>query len=68
MPEERRPGTGPILSPGGAPAATASRPDDRFEDGRWHRYEAHRVPWWITLLWGAFFVFGAGYLIVNLLE
>jgi len=57
---------GPIVAvPGESPAA-ASRPDQPLEDERWHIYESNPAPWWIGLLWLAFFVFAVVYLIVNL--
>ncbi len=58
----------PILAPRGASPAAASRPDAPLEDGRWHVYEANPAPWWIGLMWLAFFGFAIVYLIVNLLE
>lgn len=67
MPEPPLPGN-PILAPPGASPAEASRPDMPLEDGRYHIYESHPAPWWIALLWLAFFVFGIAYLIVNLVE
>jgi hypothetical protein len=67
MPDER-PASGPVVAPSGAPAAMASRPDRPHEDGRWHIYESNPAPWWVAVLWGAFFVFGVTYLILNLLE
>jgi len=33
---------------------------------RYHSYESNPVPWWIAVLWVAFFIFGAAYLIINL--
>ncbi|HZR82716.1 MAG TPA: hypothetical protein VFD92_16600 [Candidatus Binatia bacterium] len=59
---------GPILAPPGSPAAAASRPDSGLEDEAPHRYESNPAPWWIGVLWAAFFAFGVAYLIVNLLR
>jgi hypothetical protein len=59
--------SGPIVAPRGESAATASRPDTQLDDRRYHIYEANPAPWWIALLWAAFLLFGATYLIVNLL-
>jgi hypothetical protein len=61
---------GPVLAPGGAPPAAASRPDPspEEEEARWHAYEANPAPWWIALSWIGFFVFAVAYLILNLLE
>jgi hypothetical protein len=59
---------GPILAPPGAPPAMASHPDTGLDDTRVHVYESNPAPWWIGALWLAFFVFGAAYLILNLLR
>jgi hypothetical protein len=59
---------GPILAPAGASAATANRPDSGLDGGHYHIYESNPAPWWIGLLWLSFFVFGATYLILNLLR
>lgn len=56
----------PILAPSGSSAATASRPDEKLEDG-YHIYESNPVPWWIALIWLSFFVFALGYLLSNLI-
>ena len=56
-------------SPRGARARRARRdPSTPLEDGRYHIYESNPVPWWMALLWLAFFVFAVTYLIRNLLE
>lgn len=60
------PGTA-IVAPRGDSAAKASSPETRLDDS-YHIYDSNPVPWWLTLIWLAFFVFGAGYLITNLLE
>ena len=60
-------GPGPIIAPQGASPAEASRPDQQLEFGRYHIYESNPAPWWIALLWLSFFIFGATYLILNLL-
>lgn len=62
------PDTLPILAPSGASAARASQPDTPLECDRYHVYDANPVPWWVTTLWLAFFVFAFGYLLVNLLS
>ena len=62
------PQAGPILAPSGASPASSSSPDVPLEDGRYHIYDTNPVPWWLAVLWVAFFVFAAAYLIVNLLE
>jgi hypothetical protein len=59
---------GPIVAPPGESAAAASHPDQPLEGERWHIYESNPAPWWIGLLWLAFFVFAVFYLIVNLLR
>jgi hypothetical protein len=56
----------PVLAPPGESPAAASRPDQPL-DARYNIYEHHPVPWWVAALWLAFFVFGAAYLVVNLL-
>jgi hypothetical protein len=71
MAEERPAGgpvVGPVVAPSGASPALASRPDRPLEEARYHTYESHPAPWWVALLWAAFFVFGVTYLITNLLE
>ncbi|MEW6268702.1 MAG: hypothetical protein AB1689_05320 [Thermodesulfobacteriota bacterium] len=62
------PDLGPIVAAPGESAAAASRPDQPLDDARYHIYEANPAPWWIGLGWIAFLVFGAIYLIVNLLD
>lgn len=59
---------GAIVAPPGRPAATASRPDSGLDEERIHVYESNPAPWWLGLIWATFFVFGATYLIVNLLR
>ena len=61
------PAVGPIIASGTESAATASRPE-QFLDDRYQTYESNPAPWWIGLLWIAFLVFGAAYLIVTLIE
>jgi hypothetical protein len=56
----------PIIVGRGESAAAASRPDQPL-DGAYHAYEANPAPWWIGVLWLGFFVFGAAYLIINLI-
>jgi hypothetical protein len=63
------PGTisvGPVIASPGEPAASASRPDVELEVGRYDTYQANPVPWWISLLWVSFFLFGVIYLVANL--
>lgn len=67
MPENARTRTDPILAPRGASPAEASRPETPLDD-RYHIYDSNPAPWWLALIWLGFFVFGAAYLIVNLLE
>ena len=57
----------PIVAPRGASPAEASQPYEPLEP-RFHSYESHPVPWWITLAWLSFFCFGVVYLILNLLD
>ena len=64
MPEEHRT---PIIAPSGASAAEASRPETQLDEA-YHIYESNPAPWWIAVLWLSFFIFGATYLIVNLLQ
>lgn len=59
---------GPVVAAPGAPAATANRPASGLDEERVHLYESNPAPWWIGLLWVTFFVFGAAYLIVNLIR
>jgi hypothetical protein len=59
---------GPIVAPPSGSAAEASRPDVVLEDGRFHIYDANPAPWWVAVLWLAFFVFAVTYLLTNLIE
>lgn len=59
---------GPIVVPRGGPPAAACKPDSGLDEDRIHLYESNPAPWWIGLLWLSFFVFGAAYLIINLLR
>lgn len=61
------PERGAIVAPRGEGAASASRPETELEESRYNHYEANPVPWWISLLWASFFLFGVVYLVVNLL-
>jgi len=67
-PPETPGAAGPILAPGGASAAMASRPDQPLESARYHMYEANPAPWWVAVIWVGFFVFAIAYLILNLLR
>jgi hypothetical protein len=60
------PGTAPIVAPLGESPASASRPDTPLDE-RWHVYEANAAPWWIAVIWLAFFAFGVTYLVRSLL-
>lgn len=68
MSEEGRTGPSPILAPRSEGPAAASHPDNELNVSRYNRYEANPVPWWISLIWAAFFIFGVTYLVVNLVE
>jgi hypothetical protein len=59
---------GPVAAAPGQPPATASRPDVELEVGRYDTYQSNPVPWWISLLWVSFFLFGVIYLITNLIR
>jgi len=59
--------TTPILAPRGASPAEASQPHQTLES-RFHTYESHPVPWWVTLVWVSFFCFGIVYLLLNLIH
>jgi hypothetical protein len=41
---------------------------DPSQPENYHTYESNPVPWFIALLWGAFFIFGVSYLVINLLS
>jgi hypothetical protein len=60
------PETTPILAPPGRSAAMASQPDTPLEGERYHSYEANAAPWWISVLWLAFFTFAFTYLMLNI--
>lgn len=57
----------PVAVSGRTSAAEASRPDIEL-DPRFHTYESNPVPWWLTVVWISFLLFGLVYLVVNLLE
>ncbi len=57
----------PVVVSGRASAAEASRPDTEF-DQRFHTYESNPIPWWLTVVWMSFLVFGLVYLVLSLLE
>ena len=59
---------GPIVVPPGGPPAAACRPESGLDEDRVHIYDSNPAPWWIGLLWVSYFVFGAAYLIINLLR
>jgi len=63
-----RPGGSPIIASRSEGAAAASRPDNELEVESYNRYEANPVPWWVSLVWVSFFVFGVVYLVVNLVK
>jgi hypothetical protein len=67
MPDRDVERSSPILAPRGTSAAKASSPETRLDES-YHIYDSNPVPWWLTLVWLSFFVFGIGYLISNLLE
>ena len=58
---------GPILAPRGASAALASNPR-RELDHSYHAYESNPAPWWMAIVWLAFLVGGALYLVRNLMQ
>jgi hypothetical protein len=58
----------PVLAPRGTSPAAASDPARDVDDGSYHIYESNPVPWWVALVWLAFFVFGVTYLIRSLME
>jgi len=57
----------PVIVSGRSSAAEASRPDIELEQ-RFHTYESNPIPWWLTVVWMSFFIFGLVYLVVALLE
>jgi len=57
----------PVLAPPGQSPAAASDPA-RADDGHYHIYESNPVPWWVALVWLAFFGFAIVYLIRNLID
>jgi hypothetical protein len=34
----------------------------------YHTYQSNPVPWWLALLWVAYFLFSVTYLVVNILS
>jgi len=67
MPDSKSETGSPILAPRGASPAKASNPETPLDES-YHIYDSNPVPWWLTLVWLAFFAFGVSYLILNLLE
>jgi hypothetical protein len=67
MAEQRSTPRRPIVAPPSASPAEASHPDTSLDD-HYHTYESNPVPWWMTLIWISFLIFGVVYLVVNLLE
>lgn len=59
---------GPIVAPRSKSAAGASHPEIELEESRYNHYEANPVPWWISLVWASFFLFGVLYLVINLVD
>jgi hypothetical protein len=55
----------PIKAPANASPALASHPEQTL-DGRYNTYEPNPVPWYVTVLWLCFVVFGVSYLVLNL--
>jgi hypothetical protein len=67
MPESQPERGYPIVAPRGSSAAEASRPDTTLDE-RFHIYDSNPVPWWLTIIWLGYLVFGVTYLIINLLQ
>ncbi len=67
MSESPPSGGRPIVVSGRNSAAGASQPDNQL-DVRYHAYESNPVPWWLSIIWGCFLLFGLIYLVVNLLD
>ncbi len=57
----------PITAPPSASPAEASDPDNTL-DQRYHTYESNPLPWWLTVIWISFLIFGAAYLVVSLVQ
>lgn len=57
----------PVSVTGRSSAADASQPDGAF-DQSYHTYESNPVPWWLTMIWLSFLIFGFVYLLVSLME
>jgi len=57
----------PIVAPPGASPALASSPF-RELDPVHQTYEANPAPWWVALMWLAYLIGGATYLVVNLMR
>lgn len=57
----------PVVVSGKTSAADASHPDAVF-DQSFHTYESNPIPWWLTVVWVSFLIFGLVYLVVNLIE
>jgi len=57
----------PILAPPGESPALASDPTQELDE-RYHAYESNPAPWWMAVVWIAFLVGGALYLVRNLIR
>ncbi len=57
----------PVMVSGRASAADASQPNTDL-DSRFHTYESNPIPWWLTVVWASFLIFGLVYLVVALIE
>jgi hypothetical protein len=70
---ESAPETGPSASPADTtnPLRTASmaRVENASaqEEGRFHRYVGHEIPWYVRLIWVLFWCFAAWYVVSLLL-
>ncbi len=60
-----QPDPGPIVAKPRDSAAAASRPEQALDE-RYLVYEPNHAPWWVGLMWAAFFIFSAVYLVVSL--
>ncbi len=50
-----------------APAAPEQAPGTPEREGRFHRYQSSRVPWYVHVLWLLFWIFAVAYVLRYLL-
>jgi len=49
-----------------SPSEESPNEDGPSEEGRWHSYVGHHIPWYVRLIWIAFWIFAIYYTITFL--